>query len=84
MKGGGTCGFDTQTQDFLCLCHKGNVTTYCKDRSAQHNKPAVVAGTVTAVSVTGAFVGTGVWYLRKIRAKAPITHGVQSNENRLF
>lgn len=29
-KGGGMCGFDTQTQDFLCLCNKGNVTTYCK------------------------------------------------------
>lgn len=41
-------------------------------------------GTVSAVSVTGAFVGVGVWYLRKVRAKAPVTHGVQSNENRLF
>jgi hypothetical protein len=30
VKGGGTCGFDTQTQSFLCLCEKGNVTTYCK------------------------------------------------------
>lgn len=29
-KGGGTCGFDTETQNFLCLCGKGNVTTYCK------------------------------------------------------
>lgn len=29
-KGGGTCGFDIQTQSFLCLCEKGNVTTYCK------------------------------------------------------
>ncbi|KAL8505804.1 hypothetical protein ACS0TY_016871 [Phlomoides rotata] len=83
-RGGGACGFDTETQDFLCLCDKGNVTTYCKDHSGEHNRPAVVAGTVTAVSVTGAFVGVGVWYLRKVRAKAPVTHGVQSNENRLF
>lgn len=29
-KGGGMCGFDTKTQEFLCLCDKGNVTTYCK------------------------------------------------------
>lgn len=28
-KGGGICGFDTQTQDFLCLCEEGNVTTFC-------------------------------------------------------
>ncbi|KAK6154355.1 hypothetical protein DH2020_008603 [Rehmannia glutinosa] len=83
-EGWGTCGFNTQTQDFLCLCEKGNVTTSCKDQIAQHNRPAVVAGTVTAVSVAGAFVGAGVWYLKKMRAKAPVTHGVQTNENRLF
>lgn len=29
-KGGGRCGFDTETQDFLCLCPKGNATTFCK------------------------------------------------------
>ncbi|PSS10380.1 Leaf rust 10 disease-resistance locus receptor-like protein kinase [Actinidia chinensis var. chinensis] len=29
-KGGGRCGFDTQTQSFLCLCDKGNATTNCK------------------------------------------------------
>lgn len=29
-KGGGICGFDTETQNFLCLCKKGNVTTFCK------------------------------------------------------
>lgn len=28
-KGGGTCGFDTQSQNFLCLCKDRNVTTYC-------------------------------------------------------
>lgn len=29
-KGGGTCGFDTQTQQFSCLCDKGrNSTTFC-------------------------------------------------------
>ena len=42
-------------------------------------------GSVTAVSVAGAIgIGAGIWYLRKMRAKAPVTHGVQSNENRLF
>ncbi|GKB77838.1 hypothetical protein Tco_0944733 [Tanacetum coccineum] len=42
-------------------------------------------GTATAVSVAGAIgIGVGVWYFRKARAKAPVTHGVQSNENRLF
>ncbi|MBA0748543.1 hypothetical protein Gogos_005353 [Gossypium gossypioides] len=29
-KGSGTCGFDTQTHNFLCLCKEGNVTSYCK------------------------------------------------------
>lgn len=29
-KGGGTCGFDIDTQSFLCMCKDGNVTTYCK------------------------------------------------------
>jgi len=29
-KGGGRCGFDTQSQNFLCLCNqRSNVTTYC-------------------------------------------------------
>jgi hypothetical protein len=30
LKGGGTCGFDTHTHSFLCLCGEGNATTYCK------------------------------------------------------
>ncbi|CAN4083757.1 unnamed protein product [Withania somnifera] len=83
-KGGGTCGFDAETQDFLCLCDKGNSTTYCNDHMASHRR-GVVAGTATAVSVAGAFgIGAGVWYLKKLRAKALVTHGVQTNENRLF
>ncbi|XP_055806443.1 uncharacterized protein LOC129875033 [Solanum dulcamara] len=83
-KGGGTCGFDIETQDFLCLCDKGNSTTFCNDRTGSHRR-GVVAGTATAVSVAGAFgIGAGVWYLKKLRAKAPVTHGVQTNENRLF
>ena len=45
----------------------------------------IVAGTVTGVSVAGAFgIGAGIWYFKKVRAKAPATCGVQSNENRLF
>ncbi|XP_059624398.1 uncharacterized protein LOC132267283 [Cornus florida] len=86
-KGGGTCGFDTQTQNFLCLCKEGNFTTYCKDpKISRHGKNiGVVAGTITTVSAAGAIgIGAGIWYLRRVRAKAPVTHGVQSNENRLF
>ncbi|KAL3519440.1 hypothetical protein ACH5RR_017589 [Cinchona calisaya] len=84
-KSGGICGFDTETQNFLCLCEKGNVTTFCKDRSNSHTRSGVVAGTATAVSVAGALgIGAGIWFLRKARAKAPVTQGVQSNENRLF
>ncbi|OIT26357.1 PREDICTED: uncharacterized protein LOC109215408 [Nicotiana attenuata] len=84
-KGDGICGFHTERLNFLCLCNKGNSTTNCNDSENSHRKPGVVAGTATAVSVAGAFgIGVGVWYLKKVRAKAPVTHGVQSNENRLF
>ncbi|CAL9214617.1 unnamed protein product [Arabidopsis halleri] len=86
-KGGGVCGFNTRTRDFLCLCKRGNVTTYCKDPSlVKHKRVGAIAGTVTAVSATGAIgVAGGVyWYLRKVRAKAPVTCGVQSDENRIF
>lgn len=46
----------------------------------------VGTGTVTVVSAAGAFgIGAGIfWYLKKVRAKAPVTCGVQSNDNRLF
>lgn len=84
-KGGGICGFETETRDFLCVCNGGNVTTYCKDHISSHQRVGVIAGTVTGVSAAGAVgIGAGIWYLRKVRAKAPVTHGVQSNENRLF
>ncbi|GAB4826551.1 hypothetical protein Ancab_033445 [Ancistrocladus abbreviatus] len=87
-KGGGTCGFDTGAEEFLCLCEQGNVTTYCKDHhsiSRHSANGAAVAGTVSIVSVAGAVgIGAGVWYLKKVRAKAPVTCGVQTNENRLF
>ncbi|KAG8635179.1 uncharacterized protein LOC110603186 isoform X2 [Manihot esculenta] len=85
MKGGGTCGFDTQSQNFLCLCNDRNVTTYCKDHgtSRQHSRAGVIA--VTGVSAAWALgVGAGLWYWKKVKAKAPVTSGVQSNENRLF
>ncbi|XP_059439652.1 uncharacterized protein LOC132172207 [Corylus avellana] len=87
LKGGGTCGFDTHTQSFLCLCDKRNSTTYCKDHglSGHGGRVGVIAGTVSAVSAAGALgVGAGMWYFRRVRAKAPVTCGVQSNENRLF
>ncbi|GMN36369.1 hypothetical protein TIFTF001_005966 [Ficus carica] len=85
-KGGGTCGFDIHSQDFLCMCGKKNVTTYCNDHSdSEHRRVGVIAGTVSAASVAGVLgIGAGIWYLRKVRATAPVTCGVQSNENRLF
>ncbi|MED6144101.1 hypothetical protein PIB30_012460 [Stylosanthes scabra] len=86
-KGNGTCGFDTHTESFMCLCNDGNSTTHCKDYDVgQHNRRAhVIAGTVSGISVAGAFgIAAGILYLKKVRAKAPVTCGVQSNENRLF
>ncbi|XP_043688490.1 uncharacterized protein LOC122639664 [Telopea speciosissima] len=85
-RGGGTCGFDTQLQSFSCLCEGGNSTTYCTDRgvSGQNSKIRVIAGTTTAVSIVGVGVGAAIWLFKKVRAKAPVTCGVQSNENRLF
>ncbi|CAL1397587.1 unnamed protein product [Linum trigynum] len=88
--GGGTCGFDTVSREFLCLCRQGNVTTSCEQDhdqqgSSRHSNAGVIVGTVGAVSAAGAVgIGAGVWYFNKIRAKAPVTCGVQSNENRLF
>ncbi|KAK4752610.1 hypothetical protein SAY87_021408 [Trapa incisa] len=86
LKGGGTCGFDTQTENFLCLCDEKNVTSYCKDRSTSgHSRTGIIAGTVTAVTAAGAIgVGAGIWFFKKVRAKAPVTCGVQTNDNRLF
>ncbi|KAJ9563804.1 hypothetical protein OSB04_008964 [Centaurea solstitialis] len=84
-KGGGKCGFDVETRDFSCLCDKGNVTTFCKDHSQHGRSFRVAAGTATAVSVAGAIgIGAGVWYFRKVKGAKPVTHGVQTNENRLF
>ncbi|KAK6932757.1 Wall-associated receptor kinase, galacturonan-binding domain [Dillenia turbinata] len=86
-KGGGVCGFDTETLSFLCLCKEGNVTTYCKDynNSQQNRRAGVIAGTVSAVSAAGLLgAGAGIWYIRKMKATAPVTCGVQSSENRLF
>ncbi|XP_074586588.1 uncharacterized protein LOC141842273 [Curcuma longa] len=83
---GGTCGFDTASRSFLCLCDEGNATTHCADGTYTRHRAsgAVIAGT-TAVSVAGA-VGVGglIWYLRKIRKRSVVTCGVQSNENRWF
>ncbi|KAJ8761145.1 hypothetical protein K2173_001201 [Erythroxylum novogranatense] len=44
-KGGGTCGFDSQSQNFLCLCNQRNVTTYCNDNgTSRHGHAGVIAG----------------------------------------
>lgn len=45
-----------------------------------------IAGTAAAVSAAGVFVVAAavIWFVRRVRAKAPVTCGVQSNDNRLF
>ncbi|PPD67133.1 hypothetical protein GOBAR_DD35989 [Gossypium barbadense] len=44
-----------------------------------------VTGTVTGISAAGAIgIGIGIWVLKRVRGKAPVTGGVQSNENRIF
>ncbi|MQL88935.1 hypothetical protein Taro_021509 [Colocasia esculenta] len=86
-RGGGTCGYDTASRNFLCLCREGNVTTNCADgeSSSRHRvSTGVVVGATTGVSVAG-IVGVGaiMWFLRKVKPNK-VTCGVQSNENRLF
>ncbi|GAB2301066.1 hypothetical protein Dimus_035102 [Dionaea muscipula] len=89
-KGGGTCGFDTTTEEFLCLCEQANVTTYCKDHhilKQDEGNAGAIAGAVSGVSVAGAIgVGAGIWYVKKkvMRENSHVTCGVQSNENRIF
>ncbi|KAJ8616756.1 hypothetical protein MRB53_036128 [Persea americana] len=85
-KGGGTCGFDTETQGFLCLCDGRNVTSYCADRSISQHRSSVgvIAGTTTAVSIGAIAVGAVIWYLKKVKQNKVVTCGVQNNENRLF
>ncbi|RVW46065.1 hypothetical protein CK203_068640 [Vitis vinifera] len=57
-----------------------------KNLVVRHNKRiGVIAGTATAVSFAGVVgIAAGIWYLIKLRKKAPVACGVQSNENRLF
>lgn len=89
LKGGGSCGFHVETLQFLCICDdNNNVTTYCQDRSMWNvsNKHRIIAGTVSAVSAAGALgIAATILLLKKLKkAKAPVTCGVQTNENRLF
>uniref|UniRef100_A0A1D1Y0Z6 Wall-associated receptor kinase 5 n=1 Tax=Anthurium amnicola TaxID=1678845 RepID=A0A1D1Y0Z6_9ARAE len=86
-RGGGTCGYDTVSRAFLCLCQEGNATANCADdgRSLRHKtSTGVVVGATTGVSVAG-IVGVGalVWFLKKMKPNK-VTCGVQSNENRMF
>ncbi|XP_038883333.1 uncharacterized protein LOC120074316 isoform X2 [Benincasa hispida] len=87
LKGGGSCGFHVETLQFLCICDdNNNVTTYCQDRSMSSvsNKHRIIA--VSAVSAAGALgIAATILFLKKLKkAKAPVTCGVQTNENRLF
>lgn len=81
---GGTCGFDTRDVKFLCLCQHGNDTVSCKENGSRGHAGAI-AGTVGGLSAAGVIgVSGGIWYLKNVRAKAPVMSGVQSTENRLF
>ncbi|WVZ79957.1 hypothetical protein U9M48_027479 [Paspalum notatum var. saurae] len=83
---GGTCGFDTATRDFVCICDDGrNSTTDCADGHApgRHGSAGVVAASVVSISAIIGVAGL-VWYIRKIRPSKVVTCGVQSNENRFF
>ncbi|KAJ0960838.1 hypothetical protein J5N97_001287 [Dioscorea zingiberensis] len=66
-KGEGTCGFDTATRNFLCLCQETNVTTYCTDPGMSHKKSnGLIAGTATVVSFAGvASIGALVWRFKQ-------------------
>ncbi|KAJ4808215.1 wall-associated receptor kinase galacturonan-binding protein [Rhynchospora pubera] len=84
-KGGGVCGFDTESRDFVCLCQDGNATTFCSDAKSRHRTSStVIAGTVV-FSVAGAVgIGALVWFVRKIKSNKVVSCGVQTNENRYF
>ncbi|KAH0460834.1 hypothetical protein IEQ34_008409 [Dendrobium chrysotoxum] len=85
-KGNGTCGFDTVTGNFLCLCGGENSTTSCEDGSWKHRASAVVIAVSATVASFAGLAGFGalIFYLRKMRRNKVVTCGVQSNENRLF
>ncbi|TVU10682.1 hypothetical protein EJB05_44226, partial [Eragrostis curvula] len=83
--GGGTCGFDPATRDFLCICDDGrNSTTDCAGGGSSRHPAGIIAASV--VFSASAVIGVGglVWYIRKIRSNKVVTCGVQSNENRFF
>lgn len=59
----------------------------CADPSmaSGSHRHRVIAGAVSAVSAAGALgVAAAILLLKKLKAKAPVTCGVQTNENRLF
>ncbi|KAG0457988.1 hypothetical protein HPP92_022860 [Vanilla planifolia] len=85
-KGGGTCGFDSATGTFLCLCDRWNSTTNCEHGSWRHKaSTGVIVGTASVASL-GGFAGVGalIYYIRKMRSNKVVSCGVQTNENRLF
>lgn len=49
---GGTCGFDTQTQSFLCLCKEGNFTTHCNGMSQTSITPIIGVIILLVLSTT--------------------------------
>ncbi|KAK8928485.1 hypothetical protein KSP39_PZI017919 [Platanthera zijinensis] len=85
-KGAGTCGFDTATGGFLCLCRRGNSTTTCEDGSWRSRASAGVIAVPASIASLAAVVGMGalVYYLRKMKSNKVVTCGVDSTENRTF
>lgn len=81
--GRGTCGYETEFGNFLCLCSDMNVTTYCSDHGHLHHKTArVIAGTVVGVSVGGLIsAGVVIWYFRRIKPNRPVRIGIENSRN---
>eukprot|EP00252_Welwitschia_mirabilis_P021378 TRINITY_DN5473_c0_g1_i1.p1 TRINITY_DN5473_c0_g1~~TRINITY_DN5473_c0_g1_i1.p1 ORF type:complete len:350 (-),score=27.27 TRINITY_DN5473_c0_g1_i1:466-1515(-) len=75
--GGGTCGFETDSGNFTCLCSGGNSSTFCTDRGhfkhESHPRATAIAGTVIGLTVV-AMVAAGAvfWYRRRKRVDQPV------------
>lgn len=81
--GKGTCGYDTEFGNFLCLCNDRNVTTYCSDHAHLHHQTGrVIAGSVVGVAVGGIIsAGVVIWYFRRIKPNRPFRIGVENSRN---
>ncbi|KAK1396352.1 hypothetical protein POM88_006215 [Heracleum sosnowskyi] len=83
-KGGGMCGFDTKTREFMCLCEKGNVTTYCKGRDREINYTILNFG-LEHINCRDGECSFSCWSYRSLSWNMVLEESKgESNENRLF